>query len=69
MKGAGGIVAEKNGNKTAHPASSLSSRSCERPVLPEIRLYDLRHTTATLLLQAGENPKIVPNAWAKRALL
>jgi integrase len=27
--------------------------------LPEIRLYDLRHTTATLLLQAGENPKIV----------
>jgi integrase len=27
--------------------------------LPKIRLYDLRHTTATLLLQAGENPKIV----------
>jgi integrase len=24
-----------------------------------IRLYDLRHTTATLLLQAGVNPKIV----------
>ena len=24
-----------------------------------IRLYDLRHTTATLLLQAGINPKIV----------
>jgi integrase len=24
-----------------------------------IRLYDLRHTTATLLLQAGINPKVV----------
>ncbi len=27
--------------------------------LPKIRLYDLRHTTATLLLSAGLNPKIV----------
>ncbi len=27
--------------------------------LPDIRLYDLRHTTATLLLSAGQNPKIV----------
>ena len=27
--------------------------------LPDIRLYDLRHTCATLLLLAGENPKIV----------
>lgn len=27
--------------------------------LPNIRLYDLRHTCATLLLAAGENPKIV----------
>lgn len=27
--------------------------------LPQIRLYDLRHTTATLLLSANENPKIV----------
>ncbi len=27
--------------------------------LPEIRLYDLRHTTATLLLSEGVNPKIV----------
>ncbi len=24
-----------------------------------VRLYDLRHTTATLLLQAGINPKVV----------
>ncbi len=27
--------------------------------LPLIRLYDLRHTTATLLLSAGLNPKVV----------
>ena len=27
--------------------------------LPNIRLYDLRHTAATLLLSAGENPKVV----------
>ncbi len=27
--------------------------------LPDIRLYDLRHTCATLLLVAGENPKVV----------
>lgn len=31
----------------------------ERAKLPKIRLYDLRHTCATLLLAAGENPKIV----------
>jgi integrase len=27
--------------------------------LPDMRLYDLRHTHATLLLMAGENPKVV----------
>src|SRR5205823_5846129 len=27
--------------------------------LPRIRLYDLRHTCATLLLVAEENPKVV----------
>ncbi|CAN5176792.1 site-specific integrase [soil metagenome] len=27
--------------------------------LPDIRLYDLRHTTATLLLSAGQNPKVI----------
>lgn len=27
--------------------------------LPDIRLYDLRHTAATLLMKAGENPKVV----------
>jgi integrase len=31
----------------------------EKAKLPNIRLYDLRHTTATLLLSTGENPKVV----------
>lgn len=31
----------------------------ESAKLPGIRIYDLRHTCATLLLAAGENPKIV----------
>ena len=31
----------------------------EKAKLPNIRLYDLRHTCATLLLAAGENPKVV----------
>jgi len=31
----------------------------ERAGLPQIRVYDLRHTHATLLLSANENPKVV----------
>lgn len=27
--------------------------------VPRIRIHDLRHTHATLMLQAGEHPKIV----------
>ncbi|CAA9418131.1 MAG: Integrase [uncultured Pyrinomonadaceae bacterium] len=30
-----------------------------KAMLPDIRLYDLRHITVTLLLSAGINPKIV----------
>ena len=42
----------------------LLVRRCFKPLLqaaelPDIRLYDLRHTCATLLLAAGDNPKIV----------
>ncbi len=31
----------------------------KRAELPRVRLYDLRHTTASLLLEAGENLKVV----------
>lgn len=34
-------------------------QACERSGVPVIRLYDTRHTHATLLLLAGENPKVV----------
>jgi len=52
----------------AEHGSPLSIRNLERrhfkPILvkaelPDIRLYDLRHSCATLLLAAGENPKVV----------
>ena len=31
----------------------------KRAELPDIRLYDLRHTFATLWLESGEHPKIL----------
>lgn len=34
-------------------------RRIERWALPRIRLHDLRHTWATLALQAGIHPKVV----------
>ena len=33
--------------------------ACERAGVPKIRLHDLRHTWATLALQAGIHPKVV----------
>jgi integrase len=36
--------------------------------LPDMRLYDLRHTTASLLLSAGENPKVVSERLASIVL-
>jgi integrase len=55
------VFATKDGNP-------LSRRNLERrnfklilrnAKLPDIRLYDLRHSCATLLLSANENPKVV----------
>ena len=48
---------------TLHKIPNLTYRYF-RPLLkasglPQIRLYDLRHTNATLLLLGGENPKVV----------
>ncbi|HLA80320.1 MAG TPA: site-specific integrase [Thermoleophilia bacterium] len=34
-------------------------RICERANVPKIRPYDLRHSSATLLLAAGIHPKVV----------
>lgn len=35
------------------------NRACRRADVPRIRLYDLRHTSASLLLASGVHPKIV----------
>ncbi len=44
-----------------HPHSYLAMflRACVRAEVPRIRLHDLRHTMATLALQAGVHPKVV----------
>ncbi len=39
-------------------AAGLATASKDK-FTPKYRLYDLRHTAATLLLRAGENPKVV----------
>ncbi len=38
---------------------TIEENGTTKPELPQIRLYDLRHTMATLLLSKGINPKIV----------
>ena len=43
----------------ANPAERIFKGLRDKTNVPKIRLYDLRHTTATLMLSSGENPKIV----------
>ena len=46
-----------------HPGANLTYRYfrliLKKAGIPQIRLYDLRHSCATLLLIAEENPKVV----------
>jgi len=57
----GGYVFAKPAASPIHP--DLISQTFERLLakidLPRIRLHDLRHTHATILLQQGVNPKVV----------
>ena len=53
-------------NSTGHPLDQINiSRRHFKPILKaaglsnDFRVYDLRHSCATLLLAAGENPKVV----------
>jgi len=39
--------------------TKLFRQMAEQAGLPQIRLHDLRHTHATLMLQAGVHPKVV----------
>nr|WP_274387540.1 site-specific integrase [Salsipaludibacter albus] len=56
-----GLVFTRENGSPVHPDSFSRSfqQLAEAADLPVIRLHDLRHTTATLWLQAGVNPKIV----------
>jgi len=59
----GGKVKTLEGAGMPHSIRNLLRRHfkpiLKRAGLPDIRLYDIRHTCATLLLAAGENPKVV----------
>ncbi|TXN29303.1 tyrosine-type recombinase/integrase [Lacisediminihabitans profunda] len=46
-------------SRTFHGRLVTARKALGADLLPEIRLHDLRHTHATLLLQAGVHPKIV----------
>jgi integrase len=54
------VFPQQDGTWWNPPAISLAfRRASERAGVPRIRLHDLRHTHATLLLAAGVNPKVV----------
>lgn len=53
-----------NDNTNEPPSLRNITRRHFKPILkkaelPDIRIYDLRHTCATLLLASGEHPKVV----------
>jgi integrase len=56
-----GLVLRKENGQTYHP--DLISQKFQKAVRdskqPRVRLHDLRHTHATLALQAGIHPKVV----------
>lgn len=54
------VFADKQGNhETSIPARGRWHTAVRRAGVREIRMYDARHTHATLLLKAGVNPKVV----------
>ena len=54
------FTSEVGGPLDSHNLGQRNFKSVlKRAGLPNLRLYDLRHTMATLLLIAGENPKVV----------
>lgn len=56
-----GLVFCSEDGEPIHPdrASKLFAKHVAASKLPRIRLHDLRHTHATLALQAGVHPKVV----------
>ena len=57
-----GYVFTRKDGRAAHPEvgeRAASVQAVRKAKLPAIRLHDLRHTHATLALQAGVHPKVV----------
>jgi integrase len=57
-----GELVFKNRRGLAQDSSSVTDAlkvALDRAGLPQIRVHDLRHTTATVLLEAGAHPKLV----------
>jgi len=56
-----GLVFTREDGTALHPEglSATFERESRAAGLPRIRLHDLRHTHATLALQAGVHPKVV----------
>lgn len=52
-------ISQYNANSLRKFDEETLSQDLEKAHLKGFRLYDLRHTTATLLLSEGVNPKIV----------
>ena len=56
----GYVIHKKNGDPYRPDAITKKwERFLEKHSLPHIRLHDLRHTHATLLIQSGVSPKVV----------
>jgi integrase len=56
-----GLVITAEDGRPLHPEtlSGLFVRLARRAALPPIRLHDLRHSVASILLAAGTHPKVV----------
>jgi integrase len=56
-----GLVITTEDGRPMHPEtlSGLFVRQAKRAGLPPIRLHDLRHSVASILLAAGTHPKVV----------
>ncbi len=56
-----GLVFTNEDGQALHPwlVSRCFRKAVKEAMLPDIRLHDLRHTHATLALQAGIHPKVV----------
>ena len=53
------FTAENGGALDPETITRYFRQAVKRAMLPQIRLHDLRHTHATLALQAGIHPKVV----------